>query len=135
MIDWSRTTAPSLEDLLILAQRAFNELPAKVREAAGEAAIQVQDLASDETLDALDIDDPFALTGLYEGVNRLQRSVSDPTPHLARIVLYRRAILDEWAAAETVELGDMVSHVLIHEIGHHLGFSDEDIDALLDEAD
>ena len=87
----------------------------------------VEDFADDDVLDGLGIEDPFELTGLYQGVNLADRSVLDPIPHLSQVRLYRRPILDEWAERGDVTLGELVAHVLVHEIGHHFGLSDADI--------
>ena len=91
--------------------------------------------ASDEVLDELGIENPFELSGLYSGVHIGHRSVLDPTPGPSRIFLYRRAILDEWAERGDVTLAELVSHVLVHEIGHHFGLSDDDIHAIEDAAE
>jgi len=127
--------APGLDDFTTLAQAAFERLPAPFREAVGEVEFRVQDFADDETLDSLGIEDPFELSGLYHGVDLARRSVLDPAPEHARIFLYRRPILDEWAERGDVDLGTLIEHVLIHEIGHHLGLSDDDIHRIEDAAD
>jgi predicted Zn-dependent protease with MMP-like domain len=92
-------------------------------------------LPPDDVLDELGIEDPFELTGLYQGVDLGRQSVLDPSPEPARVFLYRRPILDEWAERGDVSLGDLVAHVLVHEIGHHFGLSDADIEAIEAEAD
>jgi len=130
MNPWTERAAPSLADFEALAGAAFAALPDEIRAAAGEVALHIEDFASDETLDRLEIEDAFDLSGLYEGVNRLHRSISDPAPIIPRVFLFRRPILDEWAERGDVTLGELVTHVLIHEIGHHMGFTDDDIDAL-----
>ena len=122
--------APSLEDLAALAEAAFAALPPLVRDAAGHVVFRVDDYPSDEVLDDLNIEDPFELTGLYQGVDRIHRSVFDPAPEASRVFLYRRPILDEWAERGDVTLGELISHILVHEIGHHMGLSDDDIDAI-----
>jgi predicted Zn-dependent protease with MMP-like domain len=127
---WTARAAPSLEDLKVLAERAFAGLPEVFRKAAGDVVIHVLDFAEDEVLDELGIEDPFELTGLYQGVDLRRRSLSDPTPHIDRVFLYRRPILDEWTERGDVGLDQLVEHVLIHEIGHHLGLSDDDIEAI-----
>ena len=122
--------APSLDDLAALAQAAFFALPAGFRRLAGEVLFRVEDYAPAEVLDELGIEDPFELTGLYQGVDLGRRSVFDPAPQPSMIFLYRRAILDEWAERGDVSLEELVSHVLVHEIGHHFGLSDNDIEAI-----
>lgn len=127
---WADAAAPGLDDIAALAERAFAGLPEKFRSLAGDVVFRVDEFADDEVLDELGIDDPFDLTGLYQGVDLRRRSVLDPSPAPARVFLYRRAILDEWAARGDVSLGELVTHVLVHEIGHHFGLSDPDIHAI-----
>lgn len=127
--DWSNAVAPSLADFEMLAQAAWNKLPAEFRTMAGDVIIRIEDFASDDILDELDIEDPFELTGLYQGVSLDRKSVTETTREPDMVFLYRRAILDEWAS-EGEELGHLVAHVLVHEIGHHFGFSDDDMEAI-----
>ncbi|HEX3408237.1 MAG TPA: metallopeptidase family protein [Caulobacteraceae bacterium] len=127
---WRDDPAPSLDDIAALAEAAFAALPDRFRKLAGEVVFRVDDFPSDEVLDDLEIDDPFELTGLYQGVDLARRSVFDPSPEPARIFLYRRPILDEWVERGDVTLAELVGHVLTHEIGHHFGLSDADIDAI-----
>jgi len=122
--------APSLDDLAAMAERAFAGLPEGFRKLAGEVLFRVEDFAEEQVLDDLGIEDPFELTGLYQGVDLSRRSVFDPTPHPSMVFLYRRPILDEWAANGEVTLEELVAHVLVHEIGHHFGLSDADIEAI-----
>ncbi len=122
--------APSIDDFAAIAEAAFAALPAPFRELAGEVVCQVQDFAEDAVLDDLGIEDAFELTGLYQGADLLARSPSDPVPTLSHVLLYRRPILDEWAERGDVSLSTLIGHVLVHEIGHHFGLSDEDIDAI-----
>lgn len=124
-MDWTRASAPSLDDFAALAERALEMVPAELRERCGDILLRVADFADDETLEALDIDDPFSLTGLYQGVDLTQKSSFAPSAEPDVVYLYRRPILDEWAEDGEVTLGELISHVLIHEIGHHFGFSDE----------
>jgi len=126
---------PSLDDFDRLARIAWASLPAGFREMAGDVLIRVEDWASEELLDEMEIEDPYELTGLYSGVDLTQQSIMDPAPQAAMVFLYRRAILDEWIAHGDVPLTHLVAHVLVHEVGHHFGLSDEAMDALLEEAD
>ena len=130
MAGFSDRPAPSLEEIAALAEAAFAALPDQFRKLAGEVVFRVDDFAADEVLDELQIEDPFQLTGLYHGVDLTRRSLFDAAPEPARVVLYRRAILDEWSERGDVTLGELVTHVLVHEIGHHFGLSDADIDAI-----
>ena len=130
MNDWTDVRAPSLDDFARLAEAAFAALPEGFRRMAGDVIFRVQDFADDETLDALDIDDPLELTGLYYGVDLAHRSVLDPAPQASMVFLYRMPILYEWAEHGEVSLGELVTHVLVHEIGHHFGLSDAQIDAI-----
>ena len=126
---WSNATAPSLADFEMLASAAWEKLPSEFRTMAGDLLIRIEDFATDEVLDSLGIDDPFELTGLYQRVSLDRQSLSDAVREPDMVFLYRRAILDEWAA-DGEELGHLVAHVLVHEIGHHFGFSDEDIETI-----
>jgi len=127
--------APSLDDMAAMAQAAFARLPEAFRSMTGHVLFRVDDFPDEETLAALEIEDPFDLTGLYHGVDLAHRSVLDPEVHPSMVFLYRRPILDEWAARGDVTLEELVSHVLIHEIGHHFGLSDDQIDAIEAAAD
>jgi predicted Zn-dependent protease with MMP-like domain len=122
--------APSLDAFAAIAEAAFAELPERFRRFTGDVVFRVQDFADDEVLADLGIEDPFALSGLYQGISRADRSLLDPVPAPSTVFLYRRPILDEWAELGDVTLGELVAHVLIHEIGHHFGLSDAEIDAI-----
>lgn len=132
-IDWKTATAPSLVDFENMAAAAWERLPATFRSMAGDVVIRIEDFATDELLDELGIEDPFELTGLYQGVSLDQKSVSDIPRDPDMVFLYRRAILDEWVSGDE-DLGHLIAHVLVHEIGHHFGFSDEDMDDIASEA-
>jgi predicted Zn-dependent protease with MMP-like domain len=125
---WKDAAAPSLDDFAALADEAFKALPQPFKRMAGEVRMTVEDFATDEVLDELGIEDAFELTGLYQGVNLAERSVLDPVVQPSQVYLYRRPILDEWAERGEVTLYELVTHVLVHEIGHHFGLSDDDID-------
>ena len=122
--------APSLDDLAALAQAAFLALPEAFRELAGDVVFRVDDFPSEEVLDDLGIEDPFGLTGLYQGVHIGHRSDFGPAAQPSMVFLYRRPILDEWAEHGEVTLEELVAHVLVHEIGHHMGLSDAQIEAI-----
>ena len=124
---------PSAEEIEALARRALAGLPAPFADHARHVSLAVEEFADGETLAELGIDDPLELTGLYSGRPLTEKSVEDSGALPDRVVLYRRAILDEWAA-EGEELEHLVDHVLIHELGHHFGLSDEDMHRLEDEA-
>jgi predicted Zn-dependent protease with MMP-like domain len=126
---WHTATPPTLADFESMANDAWDKLPGEFRSVAGDLVIRVEDFASDEVLESVGIEDAFELTGLYQGVSLDKQSVSDAPREPDMVFLYRRAILDEWAGSDE-ELGHLVAHVLIHEIGHHFGFSDDDMDAL-----
>lgn len=129
-MDWTHAAAPSLDDFAALAEAAFHALPEAFRRMAGEVLFRVEDFAEDAVLDEMGLEDAFELTGLYQGVDLTRRSLFDPAPQASMVFLYRRPILDEWAERGDVTLGELVAHVLVHEIGHHFGLSDEAIEAI-----
>ena len=117
---------PSLAEIEELAERALATIPRRLKRHLGRVVIRVEEFPDEETEAAMGLESPFDILGLYRGVALPHKSVSDPRPDLDMIFLYRRPILDYWC--ETGEdLYDIVRHVLIHEIGHHFGFSDEDM--------
>ncbi|MFC3067957.1 metallopeptidase family protein [Phenylobacterium soli] len=122
--------APSLDDLAALAEAAFQALPPQFRRMTGEVIFRVDDFPDEEVLESLGIEDPFELTGLYQGLDLSRRSLFDPSPQPSMVFLYRRPILDEWAAHGEITLQELVAHVLVHEIGHHFGLSDAQIAAI-----
>lgn len=127
---WDGFTAPDLGLIEELAQEAIAALPAPYRAAAGQVALRVVDFAPDEMIEEMGLTDPFELTGLYDGVPLTEKSVMDQPAQPDTIWLFRRPILDEWCARGDVGLGDMVTHVLVHELAHHFGWSDADIAAV-----
>lgn len=126
---WRDARAPSLEDLEQLAADAWEALPAHFREMCSDVVVRVEDFATDEVLQQLGIASPFDLMGLYQGVSLDKRSFSDLPRQPDMVFLYRRALLDYWADSDET-LGDIVTHVLVHEIGHHFGFSDDDMERI-----
>ena len=124
---WSGARSPSLADFAALAGHALANLPPAIKAAVGDVQVRVEDFADDETLDALEIEDPFELTGVYEGVDLTRRSVFDVAPSPSSIRLFRRPILDEWCAGD-VGFQALVEHVFVHEVAHHFGFSDAGIE-------
>jgi predicted Zn-dependent protease with MMP-like domain len=122
--------APSLDEIEALARAALARLPAVFAHHLGEVVLQVEDFADEETLAALGIEDPFELTGLYEGIALGAKSIDHSGAMPDRIRLFRSAILDEWIERGDETLEHLVAHVLVHEVGHHFGLSDEDMHAL-----
>ena len=119
--------APSLALIEQLAHDAISTLPEPYRVAATEIRLRVEDFAPDDLLEAMDLNDAFELTGLYEGTPLTEKSVTDQPLGPDVIWLFRRPILDEWAERGDVSIGDLVTHALIHELAHHFGWSDADI--------
>ncbi len=128
--DWCDTLPPDLDTIETLARTALAALPAPFDAAARGVALRVEDFASDAMLDDLGMDDPFSLTGLYDGIPLTEKSVMDQPGGPDVIWLFRRAILDEWIGRGDIALGDLVTHVLVHELAHHMGWSDDDIAAI-----
>jgi predicted Zn-dependent protease with MMP-like domain len=124
---------PSLDEVEEMAHRVFAGLPAAFTARCQGVAIRVLDFADDATLAEMGIESPFDLAGLYRGAPLTARGAADLTQHLDMIFLYRRALLDWWAE-ENEDFEDLVRHVLIHEIGHHFGFSDDDMHRIEAEA-
>lgn len=118
---------PSLEEIETIAHETVEALPEAFRGPAKTVAIRVEDFPSDDMLASLEIDSPFELTGLYEGIPLTEKSVFDQPGGPDVIWLFRRPILDEWADRGDVEIGALVSHVMVHELAHHFGWSDDDI--------
>jgi predicted Zn-dependent protease with MMP-like domain len=120
---------PSLDDLEALAERALATIPPELKRHLGRVVIHVVEFPDEETEAEMGLDSPFDILGLYRGVALPRQSVLNPTAEPELILLYRRPILDYWC--ETGEtLYAVVRHVLIHEIGHHFGFSDEDMERI-----
>ena len=117
---------PSLADIEALADRALAALPRRFKRHLGAVVVRVEDFPDAETGQSVGLQSPFDLLGLYRGVALPHKSVTDPLPHTDMIFLYRRPILEYWRDSGE-DLALIVRHVLIHEIGHHFGFSDADM--------
>lgn len=127
--------APTAAEIEALADAALASLPAPFAAHLEGVVLQVEEFADAETLALLGIEDPFALTGLYEGVPVGEKHSAPSGTLPDRIRLFRAPILDEWIARGDETLEHLVAHVVIHEVGHHFGLSDADIEALEEAAD
>jgi predicted Zn-dependent protease with MMP-like domain len=129
-LSFRNVAAPSIADLDLLAQSAFAALPEKFRRLCDGVVIRVEGFPEDETLDEMNCASEFDLLGLFRGRGRAQSEATQMTGQFPNMVwLYRRPILDYWAEHEDT-LDAIVTHVLVHEIGHHFGLSDEDMRAI-----
>jgi predicted Zn-dependent protease with MMP-like domain len=126
---WGTAKAPSLAELELLADQAFRRLPEHFRSLCEGLVIRVEDFPTDEVLDTMGAESELDLLGLFHGVGLPFRSETAPVQMPNMIWLYRRPILDYWAAHEDT-LSAIVTHVLVHEIGHHFGLSDADMEAI-----
>lgn len=131
--DWTGRQAPSLADFETIADAAYRRLPQGFRALCTDLVIRIEDFATDDVLDSMGIDSPFDLLGLYSGVDLSHKSVLDFGGLPDMVFLYRRAILDYWAEHEDT-LEAIITHVLVHEIGHHFGLSDDDMERIEAEA-
>ena len=128
------TQPPSLEAIEAIAKAAYAGMPRALTKHVDDVVIRVVDYPDEETMDEMGCETEFDLLGLYRGVNLSRKSVSSVVPHVDMIFLYRRPLLDYWC--ETGEdLTNLVRHVLIHEIGHHFGLSDDDMHRIEAEAE
>ena len=126
--------SPTADEIEAIARRTLDALPEPFASHLRDVVLQVEEFASDEILSAMGIEDPFDLTGLYEGLPINQKSVDVSGTLPDRILLFRRPILDEWADGDHT-LERLVAHILIHEAGHHFGFSDDDMHGLEEAAE
>jgi predicted Zn-dependent protease with MMP-like domain len=125
--------APDAEAIEKLARAALTRLPEVFAKYLDDVVLRIEEFADDETLHALGIDNAFELSGLYRGRPVGVKSIDDSGAPPDMIFLYRRALLEEWVeSGETLEA--LVTHVLVHEVGHHFGLSDDDMHALEDAA-
>ncbi|MET0366109.1 MAG: metallopeptidase family protein [Sphingobium sp.] len=121
--------APDAAAIEALASQALDRMPEVFRAHLGDVIFQVEDFADDAALAAVGLDDPWELSGLYEGRPLTEQSIWDSGDMPPRIRLFRRPLLEEWVETG-VALDDLIAHVIIHEVGHHFGFSDEDMHAI-----
>ena len=123
---------PSAVDIEAIARRTLDRLPSPFAESLDDVVLLIEEVASPDTARSLGLNHPMQLSGLYQGVPLNRQSVQQSGMLPERITLYRRPILAEWQATR-VSLEQLVSHIVIHEVGHHFGFSDDDMHALEDE--
>lgn len=134
MTDTTWATAPTLEDIEAMALEALETIPDPLRGHVDDVVIAVVDFPDDAIMREMDLETPFDLLGLYSGVHIGHKDAGHTPSDVDRIFLFRRALLDYWA--ETGEdLRHLVRHVLIHEVGHHFGLSDEDMEAIENDGD
>ncbi|MEO8685910.1 MAG: metallopeptidase family protein [Devosia sp.] len=128
---WGERLAPSLDDFEALAREALYSLPEPFKSLASGVTCSVAEFAEDEILEGFGMESPFELMGLFTGTGLTEDGAMPQTGQLPNsVILYRRAILDYWAENDGDTLGEIVTHVLVHEIGHHFGFSDDDMEAI-----
>jgi predicted Zn-dependent protease with MMP-like domain len=122
---------PTDADIEAIARQTLSRLPQPFSDSLADIVLRVEPLADAETARSVDLDNPMQLSGLYQGVPLHRQSISDPTRLPEQITLYSRPILAEWQGT-AVSLAELVAHIVIHEVGHHFGFSDDDMHALED---
>lgn len=132
--DWQDRHAPTIEAFESLAIQAYSHLPEEFRALTKDLIIEVADFPTDDVFEDMALETPFDLLGIFEGMGLSERFSFELNETPNRIILYRRPILDYWSENEET-LGDIVTHVLIHEIGHHFGLSDDDLDRIEEIAD
>lgn len=129
MPDRGDERAPTLADIETVAAAAFASIPAVLRARVEGVVMQIHDFPDVDTINDMELETPFDLLGLYSGIDLISKSLTHPGEGIDMILLYRRPLLDYWAEND-VTLGELVRHVLIHEIGHHFGYSDDDMEAI-----
>lgn len=127
--NWAQLEAPGIDEFERLARKAYAALPESFRAMCGRLVIRIEEFPDEEELDELELDSEFDLLGLFTGIGLAHKgeTMSGEMPNM--IALYRRPILDYWAEHEET-LGAVITHVLVHEIGHHFGLSDADMEAI-----
>jgi len=127
--DWANAEAPSIDDFERMAHKAFAGLPEKFRALCGDVPFVVQEFPDEDVIDDMNLESDFDILGLFQGDDLAAREGHGGRPEPTMIFLYRRPILDYWAENGGT-LGDIVRHVIIHEIGHHFGLSDDDMEEI-----
>jgi predicted Zn-dependent protease with MMP-like domain len=133
-MDWTNTNAPSLDDFELLARDAFASLPGEFRALVDGIVFVVQDFPDKDVVKDMELESEFEILGLFQGLDLAARESNIGVPDPTMILLYRRPILDYWAEHHE-KLGDIVRHVLVHEIGHHFGLSDDEMEGIEEAAD
>ena len=128
-MNWAGAAAPTLDEFETMAREAFASLPDAFRSLTGDIVFVVQDFPDDDVIKDMELETGFDIMGLFQGPDLADRDGVYAAPHQTMIFLYRRPILDYWAE-HGEPLGDIVRHVLIHEIGHHFGLSDDDMESI-----
>ena len=122
--------APSLALIEQLAHEAISTLPEPFRAPATHIRLRIEEFPDEDMLEELNVDDAFELTGLYDGIPLTEKSTADQVTKPDVIWLFRRPILDEWCERGDVSIQELVSHVVVHELAHHFGWSDDQIAAI-----
>lgn len=128
--EWQTRLAPSLAEFEAIAEKAFARLPEGFRKLCAGVILQIAEFPDDETMEEMELESPFDILGLFQGVGLAQAGAVAETGQFPNMIwLYRRPILDYWAEHEET-LGKIIAHVLVHEIGHHFGLSDDDMERI-----
>ena len=128
-MDWTTAEAPSLDDFELMARDAFASLPDEFRALVDGIMFVVQDFPDEDVIKDMELESEFEILGLFQGPDLAARESNIGVPDPTMILLYRRPILDYWAEHHE-KLGDIVRHVLVHEIGHHFGLSDDEMEGI-----
>jgi predicted Zn-dependent protease with MMP-like domain len=128
-MDWTEIEAPTIDDIETIAVAAFASLPEEFRALTGDVVFMVQEFPDKDVIDDMELESEFEILGLFSGPDLADREGGGNAPQPTMIFLYRRPIIDYWAE-HAEPLGHIVRHVLIHEIGHHFGLSDEAMESI-----